>query len=130
MPQLEIHSFTEDHLDGAAALLAERHRRHREAEPLLGEDYDFRAELASLEEPSGVVGLRDGRVVGFLLGLRKDDARWGPNIWIEAACHAVEEAEDIRDLYSAAAARWFDGGRTRHYVLVPASDAALVDAWF
>ncbi len=110
-------------------MLEARHSRHREAEPLLGADYDFRAELAGLEDPSGVVGLREGRVVGFLLGLRKDDSRWGQNIWIEAPCHAVEEAEDIRDLYSAAAARWVDEGRTRHYVLAPASDAELLDAW-
>ena len=130
MPGLEIHLFSDEHLDGAAPLLEERHRRHREAEPLLGDSYDYRAELAGLEGASGVVGVRGGRVVGFLLGLRKDDSRWGPNVWVEAGCHAVEEPEDIRDLYSAAAARWVDEGRTRQYVLVPASDGALIDAWF
>jgi GNAT superfamily N-acetyltransferase len=130
MPGLEIHLFSDEHLDGAAALLEERHRRHREAEPLLGDSYDYRAELAGLEGASGVVGVRGGRIVSFLLGLRKDDSRWGPNVWVEAACHAVEEPEDIRDLYSAAAARWVDEGRTRQYVLVPASDGALIDAWF
>jgi GNAT superfamily N-acetyltransferase len=130
MPGLEIHEFTDEHLDGAAALLAERHHRHRAAEPLLGDGYDYRAELEGLEGASGVAGTRDGRVVGYLLGIRKDDSRWGPNVWVEAAGHAVEDAEEIRDLYSAAAERWFAEGRTRHYVLVPASDAALVDAWF
>lgn len=129
MPGLEIHPFAAEHLGGAAELLEQRHRRHREAEPLLGDGYDFRAEIEALEDPSGVAGLRDGRVVGFLLGIRKDDARWGPNIWVEAAGQAVEEAEEIRDLYAAAAPRWFEEGRTRHYVLAPASDAALLDAW-
>ena len=66
MPGLEIHSFTEEHLDGAAALLAERHRRHRQVEPLLGDGYDYRAEIGALEEATGAVALRDGRVVGRL----------------------------------------------------------------
>jgi GNAT superfamily N-acetyltransferase len=129
MPGLEIQPFSEEHLDDAGALLEQRQRRHREAEPLLDDGYDYRAEIESLEGASGMVGLRGGRVVGFLLGVRKDDSRWGPNVWVEAPGHAVEEAEDIRDLYAAAAARWFEEGRTRHYVLAPASDSDLLDAW-
>jgi GNAT superfamily N-acetyltransferase len=129
MSRLEIHPFAEEHLDGAAAVLERRHRRHREAEPLLGDDYDYRAEIEALDGASGVVGTRDGRVVGFLLGIRKDDSRWGRNIWVEAPGHAVDEPEEIRDLYAAAAARWFEEGRTRQYVLAPASDRELLDAW-
>ena len=130
MPGLEIHPFSEDHLDDAATLLAARHRRHREAEPLLGEGYDYRAEVETMLGGDGVVGIRAGRVVGYLLGTRKDDARWGPNVWVEAAGHAVEDAEDVRDLYAAAAEQWVEQGRTRQYVLVPASETALIDAWF
>ena len=129
MPGLEIHAFSEAHLDGAAALLEQRHSRHREAEPLLDDGYDYRAEIQGLDGATGVVALRDGRVVGYLLGIRKDDSRWGPNIWVEAQSHAVKEPEEIRDLYAAAATRWFDEGRTRHYVLAPASDRPLLDAW-
>src|ERR671934_1235333 len=40
MPKLEIVAFSEEHLDGAAALLAERHRTHRRAEPLLPERFE------------------------------------------------------------------------------------------
>jgi GNAT superfamily N-acetyltransferase len=110
-------------------LLEQRQSRHHEAEPLLDDGYDYRAEIQALDGATGVVALRDGRVVGYLLGIRKDDSRWGPNIWVEAQSHAVEEPEEIRDLYAAAATRWFDEGRTRHYVLAPASDRALLDAW-
>lgn len=129
MPGLEVQPFSNEHLDGAAALLEQRQRRHREAEPLLDAAYDYRAEIRNLEGATGAVVLRDGRVVGYLLGIRKEDSRWGPNIWVEPAGHAVEEAEDIRDLYAVAAERWVDEGRTRQYALVPASDAALLDAW-
>jgi GNAT superfamily N-acetyltransferase len=133
MPGLEIHSFGEQHLDGAAALLERRHRRHRAAEPLLGDSYDYRAEIQALleqEGASGAAATRNGGVVGYLLGIRKDEARWGANIWVDPAGQAVDEAEVVRDLYAGAAPRWFEEGRSRHYVLVPASDAALVDAWF
>jgi GNAT superfamily N-acetyltransferase len=133
MSGLEIHPFAEEHLDGAASLLEKRHRRHRGAEPLLGESFDFRAEVEALrrdEAVFGAVATRDGRVVGYLLGITKDEARWGANVWVDPAGQAVEQAEDVRDLYEAAAARWFDEGRTRQYVMAPASDADLLDAWY
>jgi GNAT superfamily N-acetyltransferase len=132
MPALEIHPFAKGHLEEAAALLAERHRRHREAEPLLDESKDFRAEIETLwagPGASGVAGTRDGRVVGYLLGIRKSEAVWGPNVWVEPAGHAVAEPEDVRDLYAAAAATWVDEGATRHFVVAPATNDALLDAW-
>jgi GNAT superfamily N-acetyltransferase len=132
MAGLEIDTFADEHLDGAAALLEERHRRHRDAEPLLDDGYDYRAEVEALwrgAEVSGVVGTRGGRVVGYLLGTGKDASRWGANVWVEAAGHAVEEPEDVRDLYAVAATRWFDEGRARQYVLAPASETGLLEAW-
>jgi ribosomal protein S18 acetylase RimI-like enzyme len=131
--RLEIRPFADEHVDDAARLLADRHARHRAAEPLLPGDVDFRAEVEALwtkEGSNGAVALRDGRAAGYVLGSRLSDATWGPNAWIELAGHAVDESEDVRDLYAFAAARWVEEGRTRHYVYVPATDAALVDAWF
>ena len=58
------------------------------------------------------------------------DASWGPNVWVEPAGHAAAEPELVRDLYAAAAERWVAEGRTSHYAVVPATDPALVDAWF
>jgi GNAT superfamily N-acetyltransferase len=86
--------------------------------------------LAKSKGASGAVALRGSRVVGFLLGVRKGDEIWGANVWIETAGHAVEEPEDLRDLYAAAAAAWVDEDeRPRHYTLVPATDRSLVEAW-
>ncbi len=80
-------------------------------------------------DADGVAATRGGRLVGYLLGMRKGDD-WGPNVWVEPAGQAAEYAEDVRDLYAAAAARWVADGRTAHYAVVPATDAELVDAWF
>lgn len=136
MPRLELHPFTDDHLADAGRLLAARHRRHREVQPLLSARYEdpaaAQAEVAAVlasDGASGSVATIGGDVVGYLLGAPKS-ATWGENTWVEAAGHAVEEAETLRDLYGHAAARWVDEGRTAHYALVPAHDTDLIDAWF
>ena len=134
--RLEIRAFAEDYLGLAGSLLATRHREHRAAEPLLSERFEdpdaTRGEVASLwveEHASGAVALREGQVVGFLLGTRKDDRKWGANVWVEAAGYAVDEPELIRDLYAFSSQRWVDEGRTRHYALVPRF-GDQVEAWF
>ena len=136
MSRLELRPFSEDFIEAAGELLAARHRAHRAAEPLLPPRYEepvaAAAEVEALfgaDDASGAVALRSGRVVGYLLGTRNPSPHWGENVWVELAGQAVEEAEDMRDLYAVAAARWFDEGRVRQYVLAPAHDTALVDAW-
>ena len=131
-----IRPFSEADLPAAAALLAERHKEHRKRHPLLRADYeDERLALVEVtavwesESASGAVLLEGGEVTGYLLAAPKSSRQWGPNIWVEAAGHAVREPEHIRDLYGAAAATWVADGRTAHYVLAP-DDAELIDAWF
>jgi ribosomal protein S18 acetylase RimI-like enzyme len=134
--RLEILPFADEHLDDAARLLAARHARHRAAEPLLSPRYEepaaAREEVERAwrgEEASGAVACRGRRLVGYLVGARRPNPIWGENTWIEAPGHAVEAAEDVRDLYGFAAARWVEEGRPRHYVVVPAPDRDLLDAW-
>lgn len=133
---LEIEPFTPDALDGAAVLLADRHRRHRAAEPLLDPSFEnpagaraaIEADLAA-DRAAGWVARREGELVGYLIGQQKSPL-WGANVWVEAAGHAAVEPSIIRDLYAVAAAAWVGEGRTNHHILVPATDEALVDAWF
>lgn len=132
----EIEPLTEEHLDGAAEVLAARHRRHREAETLLGATYedpaacrDLLATAYAADDASGSVAVDGSRVVGYLLGAPKGDS-WGQNIWVESAGHAVEEPGLARELYAVAATRWLDEGRPAHYALLPSHDTALVHEWF
>ena len=129
--------MTDAHLPDAGRLLAERHRRHRTQQPLLPSRYEdaeaAEAEVVAAwkaEGASGAVALRDGEVVGFLVGAPRTSPLWGPNVWVEAAGQAVEEAEVLRDLYAAAASRWVEKGHKAHYALVPTHDESLVRAWF
>ena len=137
MTRLELHPFGASDLPGAGELLAARHRAHRAAQPLLPASYES-ADAATaairdafqLPHASGAVATRGGRVVGYLVGAPKASPVWGPNVWVESAGLAADEAEDVRDLYAHAAARWVDEGRTAHYAVLPAYDRELADAWF
>ena len=133
MPEPKIQPFSEEHIPGAASLLEERHTRHRGIEPGLPANIDYRAAIEALwsaKERSGAVAIRDGELVGYLLGAHREDETWASNIWVEYAGHAVREPELVRDLYAAAAEEWVTRGRNAHYALVPATDPELVDAWF
>ncbi len=132
----EISPFEGAHVEDAAQLLAARHRRQRAVEPLLSARYEDPAETRAeveqawaTEGASGAAALREGRLVGYLVGAPRADPLWGENVWIEGAGHAVEEAETLRDLYAVAAARWVEEGRPRHSVLVPANEAEMLDSW-
>jgi GNAT superfamily N-acetyltransferase len=135
---LEIRPLTSDDFDDAARLLAARHRAQRLVEPGLPPAFEDEAAtrreieaLSAKEGASGAVALRDGAVVGYLVGAPRG-ALWGPNMWVEGAGHAVApgEPEIVRDLYGSLAGRWVADGATSHYAIVPATDPALVDAWF
>jgi GNAT superfamily N-acetyltransferase len=137
VPRLELQPFSSAFLADAGRLLAQRHARQRAVEPLLSPRYEDPAaaehevaEVWKTDHASGAVAIVDGRVVGYVLGAPKQSETWGPNIWVEAAGHAVEEAETLRDLYGLAAARWVDEGCVSHYALVPAHDRAVVEAWY
>jgi predicted N-acetyltransferase YhbS len=133
VPKLDIQPFADEHLDAAAALLAERHRAHREAEPLLPDLTDFRAHVEDewrADDASGWFAVTEDEPAGYLIGSPGGEI-WGEgNVWVGLAGHAVREPETVRDLYQAAAEAWVDGGLRRHYVVVPTHDPALVDAWF
>lgn len=139
MTGLVVRDFGAGDVDAAAGLLAARHRAHRQAEPLLDERHEdaavAREELGralAAPEATGVVALRGKTIVGYLLGAPKDPAVWGGNIWVEASGHATAPGQPAvaRELYAAIAARWVEAGWHNQHVLVPATDAALVDAWF
>jgi GNAT superfamily N-acetyltransferase len=135
--RVEIRPFATEFADDAARLLADRHRAERLVEPLLDPAFEDPAttraaieDLAARDGADGAVAQRDGAVVGYVLAVPRGGT-WGPNMWIEGAGHAIAgDPEVVRDLYGSLAERWVAAGAIRHSVIVPASDPALVDAWF
>jgi GNAT superfamily N-acetyltransferase len=125
---VDIVAFTDEHVDGAAAVLAERHAAHLAVEPLLPRPTDFRGQVENArEDATGAVAVEAGEVVGYLLGPRREDGI-GAHVWSASAGHAVRDPELIRDLYAVAAERWVADGLTRHFVYVPAM-RELVEPW-
>lgn len=128
MAGIEIVPFADEHVEAAARLLAERHDRHRAAEPLLPEIKDFRPHVEAARG-DGVAALRGGELVGYLLAERSDDPTFGVHVWLDRASHAARNPKLIRDLYAAAADPWVADGHLRHYVVVPALDE-IAAVWF
>ena len=124
---MEIVPFADEHVDPAAELLAARHERHRSAFPQLPADVDYRAEIAALLAEGATGAFTDG---AYVLGRSGPEDRWGPNIWLESAGHAANDPELLRDVWGHAATSWVEQGLKAHYVLVPATDPDLLDAWF
>jgi GNAT superfamily N-acetyltransferase len=135
MSGLEVLPLEDDQLDAAAALLADRHQRHRQAEALLPKVDDFKAQLQRELEPDGAVGvvaMRGDEIVAYVVGRLERDPQLGDVraiVDLAGCAAAAGEAEAVRDLYAALAARWIAAGATRHLALIPASDEALTDPW-
>jgi GNAT superfamily N-acetyltransferase len=128
MPAIDAVPFSDDHLDAAAELLAARHARHREAEPLLPDGLDFRAEVEREWRQDGASGVFAGDAYLIAAPQSFADVSW---LRVGVAGQAIEgDRERMRDLYAAAAARWVDDGHRQHVVFVPSHDGELVDAWF
>jgi GNAT superfamily N-acetyltransferase len=117
MRGLEIHPLSELR-DEAARLLRERFARQRAAEPLLPEVTDFLEQLPD----EGLVATRGGEPVAYLAGAVEDDTAY-----VRLAGVAATEPEAVRDLFGELAPRW---GVSRFMTFVPASEPALVDAFF
>jgi GNAT superfamily N-acetyltransferase len=127
--RVEAVPFSDEHLDAAAALLAARHARHREAEPLLPELADplSAVEREWREEGASGVFARTGYLIASPQTIF-DGPTW---MRVGIAGHAADgDPETVRDLYAAAAKRWVDDGHTMHAAFVPSFDTELLDAWF
>ena len=95
-------------------------------------------EIIRGQDTVGVVALRDGRAVGYLLG----SLRTPPHVSyryvtvsyagaaVDPALETVDGREVYREMYAAVATQWVAAGCFAHYVCTPAQDRLAVDAWF
>jgi GNAT superfamily N-acetyltransferase len=146
MPQSPI-PFDPTHIEQAASLLAERHRRDRLQAPELSARFEDarsagEALQAAYDEPrtSGVAVLRDGRLAGYMLGSVTLPAPGtllasyvGPRAGTVLRPGHAAEPDDARELYRAMYAAVAPGlvaaGSFSHYVELPAADRVARDAW-
>jgi len=136
VPALDVEPFATADVEEAGSLLAAHVANLHRSEPLVPVAYEREATateaVAALwreRSASGVAARRDGRLVGYLLGHSRDTFP-GPNVWVPPEGQCSVEPELVAPMYAEAAQAWVDSGRTAHYALLPAKDAALVDVWF
>jgi ribosomal protein S18 acetylase RimI-like enzyme len=135
MPGPRFEAFTDAHLDDAAKLLEERHRRHLANGALLAEAPDLRHELEAAlgaEGASGSVLLEDGAFRGYVIAAPQQLTNTGLTwMLVGFAGFALDGHPELtRDLYAHAATRWVEQGHTRHGLYIPASETEQIDAWF
>jgi GNAT superfamily N-acetyltransferase len=119
MAGLEIHPLSELR-DEAASMLAERFAAQRAAQPLLPDVDDFEPHVPA----DGHVATRGGRAVAYLAGAVEESSKMAR--WMFAG-HAAREPDALRDLFALQASEL---GVSRFMVTVPATEEALIDAWF
>jgi GNAT superfamily N-acetyltransferase len=145
--RLEVVPFASEHIAGAASLLAARQRAYRAQTPALPAQFDDPAVARVVVEnifgqpgAGGVAALRDGRVAGYLIGVRllpPPTSTWSMFMQPRAANipyagHAVEPEHGgaiYREMYAALAPRWLAAGYYSHYVTVATADRLAFDAW-
>jgi hypothetical protein len=138
-PHIDVAPLTADDLPLAAELLASRQRRLRRARGILPEPYQdpvatlpLVEALAAKDGAFGVIGRKDDRPFGFLLGYSRPEPIWGRAAWspIEGSALADDaDPELVRDLYAAWAEHFVRQGYFRQYVHAAADEPGLMAAW-
>jgi GNAT superfamily N-acetyltransferase len=132
---LELETFDRRHVRAAAALVAVRIRRERDANPALPPaQAEAATHVATLENladnGSGIAALRAGSLIGFQAawswGVGDERRAWSPDTG-----HAVAAGETRvgEALYARLAADWVSGGCLEHAVTVLAHETALAEAY-
>jgi len=149
MPSITVRPFEHSDIEVASELLAARQKADRIVMSELGAGLESAEACAThLIDPAvrggradGVVAVRDGRVVGFLLGERMTFAPTEfPSMFIPPHSisipvhgHAVERGEELfpvyRSMYGELAARWVRQGFFFHQSHIFAADPELQEAW-
>lgn len=137
--QLQIVAFGSEHVAAAGELLARQYAEAVAAEPLLPPrftepDAAAREVAAALSRKgaSGVAALRDGQLVGFLIGEAKDDVTFGRHVWVHPAGAALAETElasTLEDLYAVIGQRWVERGHFTHFIMASVYNPRLMEAW-
>jgi GNAT superfamily N-acetyltransferase len=137
---IRIVSLTDELIPASGALLAARHQRDRTLLPALPMRFEdpavaAQAVAAALRRKgaAGYAALDGDRLVAYLAGDLVLDQVWGRSGWVRTAGCAYDPqagVEPVRDLYAALGAGWVRQGVFAHLALMPATDPALIHAWF
>ena len=133
---LEIVTLQDKHLQDAVALACARYTELRQQVPLMPARYQnagvVRPLLCDLVgKTPGVGAIRNGQLVGFLLGFviqfRGQRTAFSPE-WANAV-DSVSGRRIYQEMYARLAARWNSDGCSTHLVCALAHDRDVIDGW-
>jgi GNAT superfamily N-acetyltransferase len=133
----EILPLQESHLQDAAGLACARYQALREQVPAMPARYeDPGSTLAWLQDLAsqapGVAAFRNGRLVGFLLGMVIPTFRGKRGVFCPEWANATDP-EDSRwlyeEMYARLSARWVADGCVLHLVSLLAHDRPGIEGW-
>ena len=134
---LTIVPLEEKHLQGAAALACRRFRALRKQVPLLPDRLEepdtILPRLQDLAgQAAGVAAIRDGRLVGFLLGIVLPNFRGKRSTISPEWANAADPADSRRiyeEMYTHLSARWVADSCFTHLVVMPTHDRDGLEGW-
>jgi GNAT superfamily N-acetyltransferase len=131
--------FTSEMIPAAAMLLAQRHTRNREKQPLLParfEDPQAAGKAVDVlwqrKQHNGYAAFCDGRMVAYLIG-ETTTQPWGRAGTVYLPGYAVAEAEHpaiLQDLYARLGDDWVKRGCFHHYLYISAQETGVIAALF
>jgi GNAT superfamily N-acetyltransferase len=135
---LKIIPLCEEHLEDAAALVSHRYENLRQGEPLLPGRYgEVSTWLPLLHNIMGAGGpgvgaIRDGRLVGFLVGWLMPNFRGVSSVYSPEWGNAADLKDSryiYEEMYTHLAADWVADKYLAHYISIFANDVDAINAW-
>lgn len=125
-----------EHLEDAAALVTIGYRAERERVPSLPSRYEDVTSILSplnnlARQSPGVAAIRDGRLVGFLLGQILPMFKGRRGVYCPEWAHAAvgeDRREIYENMYAHLSARWVANGCFNHAITILAHDREAADA--
>lgn len=135
---LQIVALGDEHLEDAAALVTARYRALRADVRSLPSRYEDLTSILPLlrdlvAEAPGVVAIRGGRMVGFLLGTVLPNFRGKRSVYSPEWANGAEmesSREIYREMYAHLSAHWVADGCYSHVVTLLANDREGIDGWY
>ncbi|MET0786224.1 MAG: GNAT family N-acetyltransferase [Paenisporosarcina sp.] len=136
---IQFVNLDEEFLPQMAELLSLRHIAERAKYPFLPERFENPEETENLLRTeigkpyvNGLVALRNGKVIGYLLYEFKEDAQKGRHILISYPSIAIDVTEHprlVRLMYAEAGAEWIKHGYFQHIVYAPLGNERQLNEW-
>jgi GNAT superfamily N-acetyltransferase len=128
--------FREEHIQDAAALFVDAYRVQRGETPSLPPRHEETTTIAPMLQrlvagAPGIAAIRDGKLVGYVLGMLLESFRGQRSMYSPEWAHALASGEQgvvFQEMYAQIARRWVANGSLKHLFTALANDSTTLTA--